>query len=84
MPSKRVAVVLPTITRAAAEGLEINRSIMGLFLFSFLVVLRGLLLIFAARALLKEKLSAPRWAFLYGAFALLTVPADTLLIYGDG
>ncbi len=79
-----IVMVLPDIARAAAEGLEINRSILLPLLFSTLVVLRAVLLLVATRALLKENSSAPRWAILYGIVALVTVPVDTYLLYTHG
>ena len=79
-----VVVVLPVIIRAAAQDLEVNHSILVPFLLSPLGILRAVLLLLAARALLKEKSSAPRWALLYGIVALVTVPVDTYLLYSYG
>ena len=79
-----VVVVLPVIIRAAAQDLEVNHSILVPFLLSPLGILRAVLLLLAARALLKEKSSAPRWAILYGIVALVTVPVDTYLLHTYG
>lgn len=79
-----VVMVLPDIVRAAAKGVEINRPILLPLLLSPLGVLRAVLLLVAARALLKGKPSAQKSAYLYGIVALVTVPVDTYLLYTHG
>ena len=79
-----IVVVLPMMIQAAAQDVEVNRSVLVPFLLSPLGLLRAVLLLLAARALLKEKSSAPKWALLYGIVALVTVPVDTYLLYYYG
>jgi len=77
--------VIPELTRAAAHNVEIvPPSFLLPLVLSPLGFLRAALLLVAARALLKEKSSAPRWAILYGIVALVTVPVDTYLLHTHG
>ena len=79
-----VVMVLPVMIQAAAQDVEVNQSILLPFLLSPLGVLRAALLLVAARALLKEKSSASKWAILYGIVAFVTVPVDTYLLHTHG
>jgi len=76
--------VLPGLIQAAAAGREVNPSILDSFLFSILIILRAVLLLPAARAILKEKSTASKWAYVYGGVALVTVPFDQYLLYTSG
>ncbi len=79
-----VILVLPNLTRAAARGAEIIPSVLFPLLLSPFGVLRAVLLLLAARALLQEKPTASRWAIRYSIVALVTVPVDTYFLYTGG